>query len=130
MNMLDEKEQILRSKFESILELSEDQLKALQCGNMPGFQHALAAKGAVIESMVGALTKPITDPIILAMVTKIQENEQKSESLIRQRLEGTRNELIKHEQTRSATKVYGKVGKKQPDFIPTSDTPVMFDHHR
>jgi hypothetical protein len=120
----------LRSKFESILELSQDQLAALQNGDVMRFRHALAAKGAVIESIAGSMDNPITDPATLAIIENIQESERQSEILIKTRLSTTRQELAQMEQSKAATKAYTKLSRKTPSFVPSLETPLMFDHRR
>jgi hypothetical protein len=118
-----------RAKFGYLLELSQEQIKALESEDMFAFDRILAAKGAIIESLRDTRSLMAADPTLAGVVTRIQDADKLAQRLLYRkvgRIMREMNELNQQTKARSAYQATRPLVKSRPlGFLP--DTPSYMD---
>jgi hypothetical protein len=116
-----------RAKFDAILQLSRDQATAIEANDMVKFNAALAKKGELIASLRDTKHLMASDPSIETVINKVRASEKYSEKLLYERLGMLKRKMIDLQQVKAARGAYKRNTIKLPSFVPTADTPRMFD---
>jgi hypothetical protein len=118
-----------RAKFGYLLELSQEQIQALECDDMFGFDRILAAKRTIIESMRDAQALLNADPTLASVVTRIQDADKMAQRLLFRKVGKIMREMNELNQQKKARSAYGRRGPRTParpiGFLP--DTPSYLD---
>jgi hypothetical protein len=115
------------AKIKFILQLSRDQIRALQANDFPTFQRILTAKGAVIGSLRPGNAMAEREPAVRAMLKQIKDSEHEAERLLTKQLGSIQDRLSDIKRAKQARRAYRKIERKLPKFVPTTETPLMFD---
>ncbi len=118
-----------RAKFGFLLELSQEQIRALECDDMFAFDRILAAKRTVIESMNDAQAVLSADPTLVSVVTRIQDADKMAQRLLYRKVGRVMREMNELNQQKKARGAYPPSGQraaaKPIGFLP--DTPSYLD---
>ena len=118
-----------RAKFGFLLELSQEQIHALECDDMFAFDRILAAKRTVIESMHDAQAVLSADPTLASVVTRIQDADKMAQRLLFRKVGKIMREMNELNQQKKARGAYRPSCKQTParpiGFLP--DTPSYLD---
>ncbi len=122
-----------RAKYHAILQLSQQQIAALESDNFAVFQALLTAKGKLITNLEQAGTLLESDASFAALVERIRSCEQRSETLLTARLNQTRLRLGELRERKTARRAYESAERRRSlSLAPTlavADTPRLFDLH-
>ncbi|HEX5322252.1 MAG TPA: hypothetical protein VFW40_00600 [Capsulimonadaceae bacterium] len=118
-----------RAKYQYLLQLSNEQVRALKLGDMPTFDRILAAKRAIIDSLVDMKNLVRNDPTLRTVVEQIVQNDHIAERLIYRKMGRIRRELSEIHQFKKARRAYGRNSAKiKPGgFIVDENTPRFLD---
>ncbi len=116
-----------RAKYNYILSLSKNQIRALELNDMAGFSKILAAKHTLISSLRDGKKLLELDPTLQTVVNQINDSEKMTEKLLYRRLGHIRRQLSEIQEFNLARRAYKKISRKVPSFVMTSDTPMMLD---
>ena len=115
------------AKFGYLLELSQEQIEALECDDMFAFDRILAAKRTLIESLSDARGILAADPTLAGVVTRIQDADKMAQRLLYRkvgRIMREMNELNRQKKARGAYAI--PTGPRRAiGFLP--DTPSYVD---
>ena len=118
-----------RAKFGFLLELSQEQIQALESDDMFAFDRILAAKRTVVESMRDARSVLAADPTLASVVTRIQDADKMAQRLLYRKVGRIMREMNELNQQKRARGAYGatagREGAKPIGFLP--DTPSYLD---
>jgi len=118
-----------RAKFGFLLELSQEQIQALECDDMFAFDRILAAKRTVIESLNDARSLMSADPTLATVVTRIQDADKMAQRLLYRKVGRVMREMNELNQQKKARGAYGPTSRLEPGkpigFLP--DTPSYMD---
>ncbi len=118
-----------RAKFGYLLDLSQEQITALECDDLFAFDRILAAKRTVTESLRDARAVLDADPTLLSVVTRIQDADKMAQRLLYRkvgRIMREMNELNHQKKARGAYRTSnGRAAAKPIGFLP--DTPSYLD---
>lgn len=122
-----------RAKFGYLLDLSYQQVHALECEDMFAFDRILAAKKTVIESMKDPRGVLAADPTLASVVTRIQDADKMAQRLLFRMVGRIMREMNELNQQKKARGAYGGQGKnaawraaaKPIGLLP--DTPSYLD---
>jgi len=118
-----------RAKYTYLLHLSNEQVRALKLGDIPTFDRILAAKRAIIESLVEARNMVKNDPSLMTVVDQIRLNDQAAEKLLYRKIGYIRRQLTDIHQFTRARRAYGRNSARitTAPFVIDEDTPRFFD---
>lgn len=118
-----------RAKFGYLLDLSQEQIQALECDDLFAFDRILAAKKTVIESMHNAQAVMAADPTLASVVTRIQDADKMAQRLLYRKVGRIMREMNELNQQKKARGAYrstpGRMAAKPVGFLP--DTPSYLD---
>lgn len=118
-----------RAKFGYLLDLSREQIQALECDDLFAFDRILAAKRTVIESMNDAQAVLAADPTLASVVTRIQDADKMTQRLLFRKVGRIMREMNEVNQQKKARGAYrntmGREAAKPLGFLP--DTPSYLD---
>ena len=118
-----------RAKFGFLLELSQEQIQALESDDMFAFDRILAAKRTLIESLTEGRALMAADPTLASVVTRIQDADKMASRLLYRkvgRIMREMNELNQQKKARGAYAARGGGEAARPlGFLP--DTPSYMD---
>ena len=117
-----------RAKFGFLLELSQEQVQALETDDLFAFDRILAAKRTIIESLHDARSVMAADPTLAAVVTRIQDADKMAQRLLYRKvgkIMREMNELNQHKKARGAYRPTSGRMAKPIGFLP--DTPSYLD---
>lgn len=118
-----------RAKFGYLLDLSQEQITALECDDLFAFDRILAAKQTVTESLRDARAVLAADPTLLSVVARIQDADKMAQRLLYRkvgRLMREMNELNQQAKARGAYRTTkSRAAAKPIGFLP--DTPSYLD---
>ena len=118
-----------RAKFGYLLQLAQEQITALECDDMYGFDRILAAKRAVIASLTDGKAMLAADPSLATVVARIQECDKSAQRLLYRKVGRIMRAQAELQQYRKARRAYVKPGRRAAppalQFLP--DTPQFFD---
>ena len=99
-----------RAKFGYLLDLSREQVQALECEDMFAFDRILAAKKTVIESLQDPRGTLAADPTLLSVVTRIQDADKMAQRLLYRKVGRVMREMNELNQQKKARGAYGYAG--------------------
>lgn len=117
-----------RAKFGFLLELSLEQVQALETDDLFAFDRILAAKRTIIESLHDARSVMTADPTLAGVVTRIQDADKMAQRLLYRkvgRIMREMNELNQQNKARGAYRPTSGRTVKPIGFLP--DTPSYLD---
>jgi len=118
-----------RAKFGYLLDLSHEQIKALECDDLFAFDRILAAKRTVTESLRDARAVLAADPTLHSVVARIQDADKMAQRLLYRKVGRIMRELSELNQQTKARGAYrtagGRAAAKPIGFLP--DTPSYLD---
>lgn len=117
-----------RAKFGFLLELSLEQVQALEMDDLFAFDRILAAKRTIIESLHDARSVMASDPTLAGVVTRIQDADKMAQRLLYRkvgRIMREMNELNQQKKARGAYRPSPGRKAKPIGFLP--DTPSYLD---
>lgn len=118
-----------RTKFKRLLELSSQQIMALESDDMLGFDEILAAKRTLIESLHDAKGILSADPTLESVVSRIQDADKVAQKLLFRKVGQIMREMNNLNQQEKARGAYARERAKTPPkpigFLP--DTPMFMD---
>ena len=118
-----------RAKFGYLLDLSHEQIKALECDDLFAFDRIVAAKQTVTESLRDARVVLAADPTLHSVVERIQDADKMAQRLLYRKVGRIMRELSELNQQAKARGAYNKTGRKAAarpiGFLP--DTPSYLD---
>jgi hypothetical protein len=118
-----------RAKFDELLQLTHEQIEALERGDKKAFDLILAAKRALIDSFTDARSLIEADPALQDIVIQIQECDQAAQRLLYRKIGWVMRELCELQQAQRARRAYHKADMATPrrtyPFQP--DTPRFID---
>ncbi len=95
-----------RAKYGYLLQLAQDQVKALEAEDMFGFDRILSAKRVLIESLVDARALITGDPVLSKQVTQIQELDKTAQRLLYRKVGRIMREMSELQQYKKARHAY------------------------
>ena len=115
------------AKFGYLLELSLEQIEALECDDMFAFDRILAAKRTLIESLSDARSTLNADPTLAGVVTRIQDADKMAQRLLYRKVGRIMREMNELNRQKKARGAYGTPAgpKRAIGFLP--DTPSYLD---
>lgn len=118
-----------RAKYNYLLQLSGEQIRALKLGDMPTFDRILSAKKAIIESLVDGRSMVKNDPTLMGVVQQIQENDRAAEKLLYRKIGHIRRQLSEIHEYKRARRAYGRSSTpiNRNRFVVDENTPRFFD---
>lgn len=118
-----------RAKFGFLLELSQEQVQALECDDLFAFDRILAAKRTIIESLNDARSVMAADPTLATVVTRIQDADKMAQRLLYRKVGRIMREMNELNQQKKARGAYrsssGREATKPIGLLP--DTPSYMD---
>jgi len=117
-----------RAKFGYLLDLSQEQIKALESDDLFAFDRILAAKRTVAEGLRDPRAVLAADPTLLSVVARIQDADKMATRLLYRKVGRIMRELSELNQQTKARGAYDKTGKKAAKpigFLP--DAPSYLD---
>jgi hypothetical protein len=75
-----------RAKYGYLLQLSQDQIKALEVDDLFAFDRILSAKRSVIESLSDSQTLVAADPTLVTLVSEIEDTDKAAQRLLYRKL--------------------------------------------
>lgn len=118
-----------RCKFSYLLHLAQEQVRALETGDMNAFDRILAAKGTIIAAFPDAGRQVAADPALAGVVRQIQDCDKAAQRLLYARIGRVMRTLSELDQSKKARRAYGKTSPSTP-ALPwrlTPDTPQFLD---
>jgi hypothetical protein len=103
-----------RAKYDYLLELARDQIKALESDDVFAFDRILSAKRTLIEGLVDARNLVATDPVLQKQVTQIQDLDKMAQKLLYRRLGRVMREMAELQQFKKARGAYGRTAASTP----------------
>lgn len=95
-----------RAKLRYILELSQDQIRALESNDLPAFDRILAAKHSLIHGLTDTRHLVASDPTLAAVVTAIREADGMTQRLLYRKVGRLMREMNELNQCKKARGVY------------------------
>lgn len=118
-----------RAKFVFLLELSQEQIQALECDDLFALDRILAAKRTVIESLNDARGLLAADPTLAGVVARIQDADKMAQRLLYRKVGRIMREMNELNQQKKARGAYRPSGERAParpiGFLP--ETPSYLD---
>jgi hypothetical protein len=118
-----------RDKYYRLLQLSSDQLDALQKDDMAGFARIMADKDALIASFGDGDGLLDNDPSLSSVVAQIVERDATAKSLLVSKLDRVRQQISELNRCTAARSAYGKSrhAVRRLPFVVAPDTPRFVD---
>jgi hypothetical protein len=95
-----------RAKYNYLLQLSTEQIKAIDCGDMQGFDRILVAKGAIIQSLADVAPLLASDPTLPGVIAQIKANEVAAQDHLQARMREVKDKLGQVAAKRTARNAY------------------------
>jgi len=118
-----------RCNFTYLLQLAQEQVRALEAEDYNAFDRILAAKKAITTSFPDAARQVAADPALAGMVRQIQDCDKAAQRLLYARIGRVMRTLSELEQSKKARRAYGKAPSVAP-ALPwrlMPDTPQFLD---
>ena len=117
------------AKFKRLLELAQQQIKALEADDMLAFDEILAAKRLLIESLQDARGMLTADSAVETVVSRIQDADKAAQRLLFHKVGLIMREMNRLNQQEKARGAYRREALPAPakplGFLP--DTPMFMD---
>ena len=95
-----------RAKYGYLLQLAREQVQALESDDFFAFDRIIAAKRALIGSLVGARALLAVDPLLQKQVTQIQELDAAAQRLLYRKVGRIMREMAELQQFKKAHRAY------------------------
>jgi hypothetical protein len=105
------------AKYNYLLQLAQDQVRALEAEDMFGFDRILKAKGVLIEGLVDARNLVASDTVIAKQVAQIQELDKTAQRLLYRKVGRIMREMSELQQFRKAKRAYGRSTALLPSIM-------------
>lgn len=115
-----------RAKYGYLLQLSQDQIQALESDDLYAFDRILAAKRRLIESLVDARSMLAADPTLVTIVQRIQDSDKSAQRLLYRKVGAIMRQMSELQQQTKARRVYQQAYPASPGLLPPS-TPRFVD---
>ncbi len=115
------------AKYSAILQLSVKQIAVIESGDFATLQAILSAKGALISSLRDGRALLAANPALRSVMQQIEQTEIQAEQALESRLTGVKQKLSAIHSAKSARRTYRKESRKLPAFVPSTETPMLFD---
>jgi hypothetical protein len=96
-----------RAKYGYLLQLANDQVKALDADDHFAFKRILAAKRTIIEGLVDGRSLVASDPVLRKQVNQIQELDKIAQRLLYRKVGKIMREMAELQQYKKAHSAYG-----------------------
>lgn len=116
-----------RAKFGYLLELSQEQIQALECDDLFAFDRILAAKRTLIESLSDARGTLAGDPTLEGVVARIQDADKMAQRLLFRKVGRIMREMNEMGRQKKARGAYGDAAQPKPPLGFLPDTPRYLD---
>ena len=118
-----------RTKFKTLLDLSQQQIKALEADDMLQFDEILAQKRTLIESLVDTRGSVTADTMLESLVSRIEDADKAAQRLLYAKVGVIMREMNRVNQQERARGAYRReapsAAPKPLGFLP--DTPMFID---
>ncbi len=118
-----------RAKFKALLELSQQQIKALEADDMLRFDEILAEKRTLIESLAAGRGSVTIDTMLESLVSRIEDADKAAQRLLFAKVGVIMREMNRVNQQEKARGAYRReapsAAPKPLGFLP--DTPMFVD---
>ncbi len=114
-----------RAKFGFLLELSQEQVQALESDDLFAFDRILAAKRTIIESLHDARSVMAADPTLAGVVTRIQDADKMAQRLLYRKVGKIMREMNELNQQKKARGAYHPTSgrtAKPIGFLPNTSS--------
>jgi len=118
-----------RDKFFYLLQLSSEQIRALEADDMFAFDRILAAKDAVIASFHDARAMAASDASLGTVIQQIQDADQAAQRLLYRKTGRIMRELTEIRRQHKARQAY-QAPQSAPSGASPTDTPRFVDRGR
>ncbi len=118
-----------REKFDFLLQLSQEQVRALEADDMSRFDHILAAKNAIITSFQDARSLAASDSALAGVILHIQDADKTAQRLLYRKTGRIMRQLTEIGQQRRARSAYQSPGDARAD-APPPDASSFVDRKR
>lgn len=95
-----------RDKFGYLLQLAQEQIKALEADDMYAFDRILAARGAIIDSFIDARGLVESDPALQTQAAQIQECDRSAQRLLYRKVGRIMRAMSELQQAKLARRAY------------------------
>ncbi len=119
-----------RSKYTYLLQLSLEQIRAIDSGDLQGFDRILLAKGALIQSLSDVQPLIALDPSLAAVIDQIKSNEIVAQDRLQTRMKEVKESLnaVQVKQTaRNAYRRFTPFNENGYDFRKDKTIPRFID---
>lgn len=118
-----------RAKFGYLLQLAQEQIKALETDDMFAFDRILAARQTIIGSFIDAHAQVAADPALQTVVTQIQECDKSAQRLLYRKVGKIMRAMSELQQAKLARRAYFKTGRSGSSSAQLfhSETPRFID---
>ena len=119
----------VRDKFGYLLQLAQEQIKALESDDMNAFDRILAARRAIISSLGDARDQVAADPAMQTLAEQIQECDRSAQRLLYRKVGRVMRALSELQQAKKARRAYFRSGSgTTPGAYPFQpETPRFVD---
>lgn len=107
-----------REKFDFLLQLSLEQVRALEADDMNAFDHILAAKNAVVGSFQDARALAASDSTLAGVIQHIQDADKTAQRLLYRKTGRIMRQLTELGQQKRARHAYQSPGGVRADTPP------------
>ncbi len=118
-----------REKFDFLLQLSLEQIRALEADDMNAFDHILAAKNAVTASFQDARSLVASDSTLAGVILHIQDADKTAQRLLYRKTGRIMRQLTELGQQKRARSAYQSPGGVRAD-TPPPDASSFVDRKR
>lgn len=106
-----------REKFDYLLQLAQEQIKALEADDMYGFDRILAARKTIIDSLVDAPGQLAADSTLQSVVTNIQDCDKSAQRLLYRKVGRIMRAMSELHQAKKARRAYFNASAGLPSLL-------------
>lgn len=106
-----------REKFDYLLQLAQEQIKALETDDMYAFDRILAARKTIIDSFVDAAGQMAADATLQTVVTHIQDCDKSAQRLLYRKVGRIMRAMSELHQAKQARRAYFNSSGRQPSLL-------------
>jgi flagellar biosynthesis/type III secretory pathway chaperone len=117
-------------KYNYLLELALEQLRAIECGDQKRLQLIIEQKWSLIRSLSGTKELMTKEPTLPGIIERIQKADKLAETRLAARMGTVREQLCQINKRRSAKRVYCQAGRQKHPVLGLAlddTTPRFFD---
>jgi len=119
-----------RDKYYQLLQLSQDQIKALEMDDLFEFDRIMAVKDDVIKSLGDSTGLVDTDPALAGVCSQIQDRDKTAMRLLFDRLGKLKRQISELNQYQAARSAYRTAAQQSTELgrIFANGAPRFIDH--